>query len=326
MDIDYTPPKALILDDLVKELELEFDSLTSFTKKSLQKKLNVVGKLASIVIHSSLYLGLVACSLMYVTMLLLGIPLSGGLILVFGLISYAVYVFDRVTGFHEDFINHIERAFFIKKHKPFLLASGILSYAFALYLLSHVGISAMLIGSFPFISGLLYGTDWIPKKITRKYGRLKEVFLFKNFFIAVFWTVTLVGLCITYSGIAFDVKVGIVSLFLLVKVFLNTIVFDMRDTEGDKRKNIRTLPVRFGLDSTRKHLMQLNIVFGVLIFLVTVLGFLPKIALFINLITLYTHWYLSQFGKKDLRYLCDVIVEGEDIVMATFATVGLMFV
>jgi 4-hydroxybenzoate polyprenyltransferase len=117
--------------------------------------------------------------------------------------------------------------------------------------------------------------------------------------------------------------VACVSAFIGAKVFLNTVVFDLRDIEGDKRKNVRTIPLQIGKSNTISLLKLSNILLGICLAAAIYLGFLPKIALFIGLVTVYTHWYLSQIGKIKINFLCDVLVEGEDIVMAALAFAGI---
>jgi 4-hydroxybenzoate polyprenyltransferase len=267
-------------------------------------------------------MGVIGACLMYTVLVLLNSGPNLHIIAVVGLLSYATYALNRVTDVHEDFISHTERVFFAKEYGKIMVTSAILAYFIVFMFLYPLGNTALLLAVLPLVAGLLYGVKWMPHGLLRGYKRLKEILVIKNTLIALVWAVVVVGLGVVYGRLDINITVVSVFAFVLVKVLINTIVFDIRDVEGDKRKNITTIPHIVGIEQTKKLLMVLNVLLGICVVIAVMIGWLPTVALFIDLITIYTHWYLSKIGKTGIKFLCDVIVEGEDIVMAMLAFIG----
>ena len=279
-------------------------------------------KIVDVLSHGAVYLAISSASLMYVIELLLGVEPNIYLISAAGFIAYSIYLSDRIAGFHEDFINHTQRAIFVKRNKKILTIVALLSYTLGLIFISHVGYIAVFVAFVTIIAGILYGTNFIPEYVSSKYKKFKQIFLVKNLFISSFWTLGLVGVNILPPSNTPLKTISVVVIFLFLKVFMNTILFDARDIYGDKKKGISTLPVKLGFEKTKKIIMVINILLCLFIILVVFIGWLPKVALFINLITLYTIWYLKLLNKKNAIFVCDFIVEGEDIIMAVFGYTG----
>lgn len=268
-----------------------------------------------------MYMGIVGACLIYTVLLLLNVKPDLRLIIAFGMLSYATYAINRVTDFHEDFISHTDRSFFAKRYQNILMMSAIVAYFIVFLLLYPLGNKALFLAVLYPLVGLLYGAPLIPFSLSKKYRRLKEILLIKNVIISLVWAVVVVGLCIIYAGFNTNIIVFSVFTFVFTKVFINTIVFDIRDVEGDKRRSITTIPLTLGIMPTIRLLMLLNILLGVYVLVAVVLKWLPYIALFVDLITIYTHWYLTKINKAD-KFFYDIIIEGEDIVMAMLAFIG----
>ncbi|MGC4065716.1 MAG: UbiA family prenyltransferase [Polyangiaceae bacterium] len=111
---------------------------------------------------------------------------------------------------------------------------------------------------------------------------------------------------------------------VFVRAFVNCVVFDLRDTNGDRAHGIRTLPVVLGIRRTRHLLQTINAFAAVLIGLAVSLALLPWTkAMLLQCTTLYGIWYVGATETtSDLDLHCDVFVDGEWILFGLLAAFG----
>lgn len=99
---------------------------------------------------------------------------------------------------------------------------------------------------------------------------------------------------------------------------------------GDKINNIKTLPVRYGINTTRNLIIILGIISvailfsGYFLFNVFPLHHVIIISIFTLLITYY-YFDLTKKGKNfDQKFLCNVIVDGEYVLLGVIALISLL--
>lgn len=234
--------------------------------------------------------------------------------------TFAVYNINRMTDEEEDSISHSERYAFTQKYGTFLLSSALLGYLLAILLAMSKGVDTALVSLIPLFCGILYSVKWAPKGF--KYRRLKEIPFAKNIVIAFAWATTMTILPCTISNVV-TIRTWITYIFLFVSVFVNCIVFDMRDAEGDAISGIKTIPAVIGLEKTEKLLIQLNLLVGLLIFVLTLRNLLPTITYWLCLATIYTHLYVVSFVKGgNAGFLCDVIADGQPMATGILVYTG----
>ena len=124
---------------------------------------------------------------------------------------------------------------------------------------------SIVFGFLILISGLLY-TNYF-KKVTRR------IVGFKSFYIAFTWSLLVVFLAFYYS-FSLNLSVFLISSFVFLRVLLNTIFFDIKDIESDKKDNLKTMPIFLGKDRTLKYLNILNAVSFIIILIVTLIAFI----------------------------------------------------
>jgi 4-hydroxybenzoate polyprenyltransferase len=151
------------------------------------------------------------------------------LCLAVSLCTWAIYALDRSSNSPEDEINSPERVALrswpIKK-------MAALSY-----------LAALLLALDPVIL--------VPGIAALAYLKLKPIFLIKNLVIGLAWAVSVVGL----NGWSW-----LVFAFMFLSVFINSVICDIRDIEGDRRFGVCTLPVLFGDVNTRLGLLIISFV------------------------------------------------------------------
>ncbi len=265
-------------------------------------------------IFSSVFLAFTGVGMAYISCALQGFPVIWETLVIMFLVTYAVYNIDRKADEEEDSINHSARYSFTSRYAKLLFISSIFAYLLAFVIAGFHGIHAIIVTSIPLVSGLLYSFAWLPKSF--KYRRLKEIPSVKNLVIAFAWAFTLALLPAIVSGSSYDVTTVVAVAYFFLLVFINTVVFDMRDIEGDSLSGIDTIPVIMGAEKTRFMLIAMTIVFGAPMFF---MGFfhlsIPAILVLIAGV-IYTLIYVllsDRIGQNNA--ICDVVADGQFIVL-----------
>jgi 4-hydroxybenzoate polyprenyltransferase len=250
----------------------------------------------------------------WIVQVLAGLPREPGPIMAVFLVFFAIYVLDRVAAEPDtDALNHPERERFARRHARKLLGLCAVAYGAALVLASRGGPGRVLILSLPLVAVLLYSFPFVPRSLARWLGfsRLKEILVIKNMVMAGTFATTLVLAPLPAQGAPVPRTLAALWVFLFLRFFINSVVFDMRDEHGDRLQGIRTIPVVLGV-RTRWLLHALNLALGAFLLAVPVLGLGPRAAAALAVGTPLTAWYLWYFVRtRSLHFLCDVVVDGE---------------
>jgi 4-hydroxybenzoate polyprenyltransferase len=140
----------------------------------------------------------------------------------------------------------------------------------------------------------------------------------KSVWVASAWGFGPGLLPLVLAGVPLDHLALAAFVFTTVRMFVNTVFFDLGDVVGDRAEGVATIPVRFGFLATRRMLNLLNLGFGLGMFGLTLGGWLPPIAHVLNGLTLYAAFYLSRAKSEqsEIGFTCDVVADGEGFVGA----------
>ncbi len=164
------------------------------------------------------------------------------LLLVFYLLFYIFYLFNRLKEIKTDFITNPERTNHLLSYRtkaPIVLIFAFVFLLLVLFYLNNVRLSGFIILFLVF--GLLYTIFF--KKAT------KYIPLFKNIYVA-FCFGLLVFAPFIYSGSQLTTASLYLSFFVFFKIFLIQILLDIKDVDSDKIEKLKTFPVMFGIDKT----------------------------------------------------------------------------
>lgn len=277
--------------------------------------------LVDFVVHSSFFVGLVGVSMVITTSVLLSLPVKLELLAIVFLVPFALYNFNRSTDVEEDIISHPERTEFVKQYQNHLKLFAVLSYilgvAIAFYLSIKVGILTLAYTAMV----MLYSISWIP---ISSYDRLKEILVVKNATVAAAWAMFVTFLPVAYLQSTLEASVGVIFGFIFLKVFGNTVTFDVRDIEGDRSEGIITVPVRLGVKKTKYVLTVVNWTAFLILILSVFSSILPDIAYLVSGVTIYTQMYINQIGKMDMNKIADILADGEYIIMCILVSLGVL--
>lgn len=270
--------------------------------------------LADALVYSSVYLSLASCAMMYIACILQAIPFTPALYAIGFCITFSIYNLNRKSDEAEDSINHATRYAFTKKYEHCLFLLSIIAYGAALVLAWNYGWVAVLITAFPLITGVLYSFPFLPAGA--RYRRLKDIPLGKNLTIAGAWAVPHAMLPALVAGMVFSGMTIATSLFFFVLVFINTVLFDMRDVDGDAAAGVRTVPVILGISTTTHLLVAMGLVVGAIILVISI----PLIPLWQSGIiafgTCYCIGYVISFRISTFEHaICDLIADGQFITI-----------
>ena len=234
------------------------------------------------------------------------------------LITFSIYGLNKLTDLNEDVINTPERAKIIKKIESILKFFVAFSFILSLILgyLDNILMLPVLI--FPLFLGTLYSV-----KLSNNLPRLKDITGVKNITIALSWAVVSTLLPALYLSEKKTLLIIVIFNFFFLKSYINSVLFDVRDIEGDCINGVRTLPVFLGINKTKNLLLILNSINIFWVILSYFQGFFQEYLFILIFAIAYGYWYILHFcreGKK-LGKSLDLLVDGEFIIIVFLASV-----
>ncbi len=279
---------------------------------------NGLSKFFNFLIFSNIYLAIGAMLTTYMVIKLLGFSFNFTPILILFLTTFFIYNLNRQTDLNEDRINHPKRVEFIDRYK-YLFPLSIIGYLFALILALQHNFMTFLMSLIPFILGFIYSVF-----------RMKKIFLMKNIIVALGWaSITLVvGAYFEISDLFINTVIWIIFLFIFLRILIVVIIFDIRDVVGDKIHNIQTFPVKYGIKKTKDIIIILNFLSLSVLLIGFILNLLPIGVSLIGIFTLFMGFlYIYLLNKKfDIKLLCEVIVDGEYILLGIISFIVISLV
>ncbi len=276
--------------------------------------LSIPNRIASFLISTSLFLAINGSFKVFFSGLLFNIYAFNTVIITF-LATFSTYGLNKLTDFKEDLINAPERAKAIKKIELIFKISVALSFFLSLVLGFFESILTLPILLFPLLLGILYSV-----RLSGKIPRLKDITGVKNLTIALSWAVGSTFLPLIYLSNKNNVLIILIFYFFFLKSYINSIIFDVRDIEGDRMSGVRTIPVSLGRDKTKILLLILNST--LLLWLLVFRDYFMKYFYVLFFSIAYGYWYIMYFcgvrtkpGKSR-----DLLVDGEFIIIAILAS------
>lgn len=294
----------------------KYPSINSSYKNNLIDIFGIVQGLFRFLSVSSLWIAGLGFFKTLIGYFLLGLNPNPMVCMAVFLISFSVYSLDKIADIESDVINMPERKNFLYSKRKLVFYCSIAAYLAAVALTFMDNPIALPLVFLPFVANAFYGTKllpWIP--------RLKDIPVMKNVIVATTWaliTTLLPGAHINGWPI---IQIGLVFYFLLVKTFIDTVLYDIRDVSGDRAAGVRTMPVLLGERQTVGILLALNSTL------------LPWLAFADNavrplafILTIYGYAYILYLRKRRNPLALDILVEGEwmmaTILLMLFGMVG----
>jgi len=233
---------------------------------------------------------------------------------------------NRSAEMDQDLASHPERTSYLAKRRRVLpavvAASFLVGYALAATV-SLIFFVALLV---PLALSLLYSVG--SKRLVGLIGttKLKQKLLLKNVSIAFGWSLIpiLVGL---YFG-GFNVPLLLLGPFIFLRLMTNTIVFDIRDAEGDRENAVRTLPTELGVARSFDVVGVIDALSAAYLVALLIVGLVPLFALTLMLLPIYSAVYrgFAMQSNANLSFICDVVADSEYVLWGPLMYIGKLLI
>lgn len=262
-------------------------------------------KFVSFLVVSSLFVAITAFSVLYFSFLLFGINPNPLLLSAAFLVTLSIYSINKVTDKEEDSINVPERAGFIKGKELFLILFSALFYIIALLIGGLESGLAVPILSIPLFIGISYSV-----KIFPSIHRLKDVFVANVLIVTLSWVLLATFLPAIYLWN--NTLIFLIFIFLFIKLFINAVLFNVKDVEGDRQCDVKTIPGVLGINRTKKLLLVLNSLLIPWLAVSIYLGLFTKYLPILIFCIAYGYWYIIHFCKEKAgKFSYDLVIDGE---------------
>jgi len=299
-----------------------------FGEKRWKAFLNIT---STFIIRSCLFLAVGAIALTYASSALQQIPFN---------IYFAMIPFFYVASMHivnhyfdQDSMKYNEPSWynFFQKYKVWLLNFGIISGILSLYFAFQISIAVMLLMVLGCITGGIYELNFFPKKIIEYSGlqNLKDLPASKDFSVSLAWSliVTLVPLLGTPEAVP-NWGTAVAFTFSFTLVFFRSILYDIKDIQGDALVSRETIPILIGVKKSEKILLILLIVQSCLFIGLAKVGLIVTLGYYLSICMLYCGICLYLFRRdilsrgNNMRLLVEsmFILSGAMTVLWKFGT------
>ena len=226
--------------------------------------MNLVKRVVEGLLYSNIFIGICAVALTFTNQLTVGteIHFDHNCWFIFASTIFT-YTYLKVTSSSQNVYHTTHRdwaAEHVQLSRNILLVSLIATVCFFFLLDRNVKITVVILAA---VTGF-YGFIQIP--FTKPKIKLRDLGLLKTIFVAIVWSVTTVIVPLQNDAIEPQMMV-----FLLLRRFLFilalTMVFEIKDQEGDKENGLKTLPTAIGISNTK---LFAQIILFVLMGLITI--------------------------------------------------------
>lgn len=197
---------------------------------------------------SNVVVALGAFSLSYATAVLLGRKPDLIYPALASLYIYAMYVFNRFLDKGASTYNDPERASFYRRHKPWLILTGVAAIVSALAISYALGGATLFAMAGLSILGIIYSVPIVPlsRRHLWRYSKIKDVPGSRTLSEALAW-----GVVVVLVPLLGGYRLGLLSAlcsFLLVSsmVYVRSGLFDIFQVQGDLIVGVETLPITLG--------------------------------------------------------------------------------
>ncbi len=271
-------------------------------------------KIAAFLVDSSLFIAVIGVAALYLSFMLYDLSVDVVLFISFFLTVFSVYSLNKLTDAREDAINLPDRARFVAQNGRYVALAVFVAYSSALLLALVQSVYAMVVIALPLIMGFLYS-------VGVSSFRLKNLKGLKSIVIASTWAVTLTLLPLTVFSRPVLIVSIVLCFFVFVRFFVNVVLFDLRDIEGDVASGIITIPAYVGRNKAKNILLIVNSTLVLWLAYSYMQGlFHQYLAVFIFSIV-YAYYYILHFcaSEKKIGKSLDFLVDGEWLLIVVIA-------
>ncbi|MFB6109838.1 MAG: UbiA family prenyltransferase [Halodesulfurarchaeum sp.] len=188
-------------------------------------------------------------------MYVLGLELSLAPVVV-GLVTFGVYVGDRISDIKRDPEATSDRNAFMKRHKTALSVGSAVGYGLAIAIAVLGGPFALAVTIVPGLVWVLYASDVMASAGLLK--RLKRVLVLNSALVAFGWATALVFVPLAFAEAAVSPIAMVLFAYFFLDIYINAEIPNFRDVADDAANGVSTLPTVFGVRRSRQLLYAIN--------------------------------------------------------------------
>lgn len=271
-------------------------------------------KIITFLTVSSIFVGVTGFFQTFAGYILLGSVPNLSLCFAVFLMTFSVYSLNKLTDIREDAINTPERLKFLVGRKKQVLYIALCAYALSAIIAFNNKPSALPVIFIPIVANALYSSRLLPG-----VPRLKDIPVMKNVIVALSWALV----CTLMPALQMNEPLKAVTLviyFMVARVFVNTVIFDIRDVDGDRANGVRTIPVILGTGKTTAILLAVN---STLLSWLAVQGYREVLA---AIMIVYGYAFILYFRKRRNSLAMELFVDGEWLIACLlFLAIKILF-
>ena len=277
--------------------------LETIEPKGLSPVLPHLKQIVRFLLQSSLYVACGAGSLCYAAAVLRGARAGAVDVAVTILYVFAMHVLNRYADKAAYYNDPSRAAFYERYRRPFFVA-GVAATALALLLAALQGMTVLLSLLAMTALGLLYSVRLLPERwlAVVRVGKLKDIPASKTIFVAGAWSAVAALLPGFHSGLAVDGPTIQALAAAFVLVFVRSAMFDLVDIQGDRFVGKETIPIVLGEKPTRRLLMYLVLLLGVLLTAGPALNLATSFSYLMLCCCFYAGAYLLVYQRQQMRH------------------------
>lgn len=270
-------------------------------------------------IYSGHWLSIGASAIALSTMILLDFSIKFDFLIIVYIGTQCIYLFNFYKEIDYDKLDNSYRARHIqlyKKYLPKIILIYGLGYVFLLIIFGSF--LSILFGILLLILGLLFTIKG--KDISKK------IFGFKTIYTSLSWGFLVIFTAI-YCNYDLNQTVYTFSLFVFIRLLINTSFFDIKDRESDRKRKLKTLSLRLGKEKLIDFLQIVNLFSLILLLLLIFLKIFPIYTFSLSFIFFYSFYYLykARNDKIDVYNISCVLVDGEYLYWPFLLLISILF-
>jgi 4-hydroxy-3-methylbut-2-enyl diphosphate reductase len=279
------------------------DRIQYLLKKRQGKLYRLFKSISDFAMESALYLSIGAVSMCYASLVFQDITPSVTVLSIVFLYVFATHVFNRYNERLEDEFSDPARTRFFRDYGKALIITATAASFASLYLSYLLGIIPFIFLLFSFLMGILYTIRIVPEKLQPliKYKRLKDFPGSKDIFLALAWAWVIVLIPVLNYGILLSYKSAAILSFVLLTVFIRSVILDIVSIEGDRIVGRETIPILIGREKTQKMLLVLSAIICIYILSSAAFKLLPSLSYYLVLSPAFMIICLYIFRKQRIQ-------------------------
>lgn len=295
------------------------DRIKYLLKKRKGRLYRFFESIGEFMVESTLYLSLGAVSMCYASLVFQGLKPSATILFIAFFYVIAVHTFNRYNERLKDEFSDPARTRFFRDYGKVLIVGATIASLAALSLSYLLGVTDFFLLLFSYLMGIIYTIRIVPEKLQSfiKYKRLKDLPGSKDLLVSMAWAWVIVLIPMLNKGVFFSYKSIVMLAFVLILVFIRSVVFDILSIEGDRIVGRETIPILIGPKQTQVMLLILALIIGIFMFLSALFGLVPALGYYLifSPVFVVTCFYIFQKLRIQVSTLFEAIIDSNFILV-----------